>query len=85
MKHVNPGIFLRTIVDDIGSSHDKTAVFGRALTDLRGTARIFGSMLTDPLPMTGRLLLDILGLMGISCGDISHNSFILKWKQKNSQ
>ncbi len=66
MKYVNPGIFLRTVFYDLRSARGRAAALRKAFADLSGTARVFGNMLTDPLPMAGRFLLDIRSPQGRS-------------------
>jgi predicted ATP-grasp superfamily ATP-dependent carboligase len=65
-KFVNPGLFLRTTLADMHSTSVAASAFSRAIADLAGTGQAFAGMLKDPLPMMGRLLLDVLHLWGRS-------------------
>jgi predicted ATP-grasp superfamily ATP-dependent carboligase len=65
-KFVNPGLFLRTTLADMHSTSVAASAFSRAIADLAGTGQAFSGMLKDPLPMMGRLLLDVLHLCGRS-------------------
>jgi D-aspartate ligase len=64
MKYVNPGLYLRTTLADMRTAATGASAFRRAITDLAGAGQVFTDMLKDPLPMMGRLLLDIRHLCG---------------------
>jgi predicted ATP-grasp superfamily ATP-dependent carboligase len=65
VKFVNPGLFLRTALSDICSAPARVTAIRKAIADLNGTAPIVASMLSDPLPMMGRMLLDVRNVMGL--------------------
>jgi predicted ATP-grasp superfamily ATP-dependent carboligase len=66
MKFVNPGLFLRTTLADMRPTSVRASALRRAIADLVGTGPAVAGMLKDPLPMIGRLQLDILHLCGRS-------------------
>jgi D-aspartate ligase len=59
MKYANPGFYLRTTLADMRSARDKAGTLKQAFADLAGTGPAVMSILTDPLPIMGRLLFDI--------------------------
>ena len=64
VKYLNPGLFLRTALADVRFSSTRISAFGKAIADLDHTAPVVSSMLGDPLPMVGRLLMDMRHLVG---------------------
>lgn len=64
MKYVNPGLFLRSVLADFSSGLARSGALKRSILDLSGAAPMFADMLKDPLPMMGRLLLDVRNLSG---------------------
>jgi predicted ATP-grasp superfamily ATP-dependent carboligase len=58
-KYMNPGLFVRTVLDEIRSSGFKIAKLRKAVRDMRGSASLVLGMLADPLPMIGRVLFDL--------------------------
>ncbi|NMC74213.1 MAG: ATP-grasp domain-containing protein [Geobacteraceae bacterium] len=63
-KFVNPGLFLRTTLKEMRGSSNRFATLGKAVGSLSGTGQTFRGMLSDPLPVLGRLLLDLRNLRG---------------------
>lgn len=59
-RYVNPGLFLRTVLADWRANPSKRAVLKRAAADCAGAGAQLRSMLSDPLPMVGRVLADVL-------------------------
>lgn len=58
-KYLNPGLFLRTIWEDLRQAPDKTGALRRAVVDLDGAGSAIAGMISDPLPLLGRFLLDV--------------------------
>ena len=63
VKFLNPGLFLRTALAEMHAAPAKISALGKAIADLDRTAPVVSSMLSDPLPMVGRLLLDMRRLL----------------------
>jgi D-aspartate ligase len=58
-KYLNPGLFLRTVWEDLHRAPNKTGALRRAVADLDGAGLAIAGMISDPLPILGRFLLDI--------------------------
>jgi predicted ATP-grasp superfamily ATP-dependent carboligase len=58
-KYLNPGLFLRTIWEDLRQAPDKTGALRRAVVDLDGAESAIAGMISDSLPLLGRFLLDV--------------------------
>jgi len=61
-KFVNPGLFLRTTIEEMRGSSYRLSTLGKSMRNLSGTGQAFMGMLNDPLPVLGRLLLDLHNL-----------------------
>jgi predicted ATP-grasp superfamily ATP-dependent carboligase len=55
-KYLHPGVFLQSVLSDFRSPQSKIQVIRKALGDLRGSASVVLSMLSDPIPLTARML-----------------------------
>ncbi len=58
-KYLNPGLFLRAVWEDLRRTPDKKGALRRALADLDGAGPAIAGMISDPLPILGRFLLDV--------------------------
>jgi predicted ATP-grasp superfamily ATP-dependent carboligase len=63
-KYVNPALFLRTVLADLRANPSPLAALKQAAADCAGTGAQFRSLLSDPLPVIGRLLQDVTQMAG---------------------
>jgi len=63
-KYVAPGVFLRTVFADWRTHRFKLTAIQQAAADAAGAGAHLRSMLSDPLPLVGRLLRDIADIAG---------------------
>ncbi|MFQ5963203.1 MAG: ATP-grasp domain-containing protein [Candidatus Scalinduaceae bacterium] len=59
IKYINPSAYIKVIMQDIINSKNKINVIPRVLTELKGKKVSNNVQLSDPLPIIGKMLLEL--------------------------